>query len=65
MRIEVVGHNNISSANAADFGVREWLDQTLEPVGSRYGIVVRERNQRSPTGREPSGHCRHLAALFD
>jgi hypothetical protein len=43
--IGVVGHHNVTPTNAANFSIREWLDQALDPVGSRYGIVVGERNQ--------------------
>jgi len=63
--IEVVGHDNIAPADTANFRVREWLDQALDPAGSRYRIVVCERNQWSSTGREPTGHRGHLAALFN
>jgi hypothetical protein len=64
-RINVVGHDNIAPTNGANFSVGEWLYQALDPVGSRHGIVVRERDQWSATGREPTGHRRHLAALLD
>ena len=62
---EAIGHDDIAPANGADCRVREWLDQTVDPVGSRYSIVVCEGDQWSLTGREPSGHRRHLAPLFD
>ena len=61
----VVTPDGITSTDGTDRRVTERLQEALDPVGPRDGIVVGKRDERRMGRREADGHCGHHPRAFN